>query len=341
MNKKLIYNIITIIILLCGTIWVCSHFVHLGRVEYTDNAQIRRNIIPINARLQAYIKEIRFSDFDKVRKGDTLVIFENAEYLLKLEQAKAHHEKAVMDDATLSAAISTTSSNIDVSKAAIEESRVRMEQKKIDFERYNQLLAQKSVTQQQYDNVKADYQAAKAKYEMMLCQNQSTILVQQEQTQKLVQNRSNKSSAKASQELADLNLSYTVVRSPCDGVTSSKGIEVGQLIQPGQKLLSIVESETVWVIANYKEKQTANISVGMPVKIKVDAIPDVVYHGVVACISNATGAQYSAIPQDNSAGNFVKVQQRIPIKISFSDKNKSEDLQRLCSGMNVECEIEY
>lgn len=340
-KKKIAYNIVTIIILLGGIAWVCSHFVHLGRIEYTDNAQIRRNLIPINAHVQGYIKEIRFSDFDYVDKGDTLVILEDDEYRLLLQKAMANHEKTTLDDATLVAAISTTESNVSVSESAIEENRVRMEQKKNDYERYEQLLSQKSVTRQQYDNAKADYEAAKAKYEMMVRQRKSTMLMKEEQTQRLAQNSSNKAATQAAVDLAQLNLSYTVITAPCDGVTSRKGIEIGQLIQPGQQLLSIVEATNVWVIANYKEKQTANITVGMPVKIKVDAVPRITYKGVVASLSNATGAQYSAIPQDNAAGNFVKVQQRIPVKITFTDDNRPEDLERLRSGMNVECEVEY
>lgn len=102
-----------------------------------------------------------------------------------------------------------------------------------------------------------------------------------------------------------------------------------------------METDNVWVVANYKETQTANIREGMPVDIKVDAVPGVVYHGVVATLSNATGAQYSIIPQDNSAGNFVKVEQRVPIKITFTGENSKENINLLRSGMNVECEVNY
>ena len=113
------------------------------------------------------------------------------------------------------------------------------------------------------------------------------------------------------------------------------------MIQPGQTLLSLVEYDRVWVIDNYKETQIPNIRQGMPVRIEVDAVPGVEYRGEVATLSNATGAQFSVIPQDNSAGNFVKVEQRVPVKIVFTDENSKENIDRLRSGMNVECEVIY
>ena len=176
---------------------------------------------------------------------------------------------------------------------------------------------------------------------MLVRQKKSTSLVKDEQTQRLEQNRTNIEVARAAQHLAELNLSYTVIVAPCDGVTSRRAIQEGQLIQPGQTLLSLVEYDRVWVIANYKETQIPNIRQGMPVRIEVDAVPGVEYRGEVATLSNATGAQFSVIPQDNSAGNFVKVEQRVPVKIVFTDENSKENIDRLRSGMNVECEVIY
>lgn len=340
-RKKILRNIAVITLIIVGMTWVCSKFIHFGNVEYTDNAQIRRNIIPVNSRVQGYIQKVCFDDYQFVHKGDTLVIIESSEYELKVAQARAGYQKALMENTAMGTVISTTENNLSVSDATIEELRIRLRQAETDYHRYEQLLAQKAVTQQQYDNVKADYEATKAKYDMLVRQKRSTSLVKEEQTQRLEQNQTNIDVAKAAQNLAELNLSYTVITAPCDGVTSRKAIQEGQLIQPGQTLLTLVEYNNVWVIANYKETQTTNIREGMPVSIKVDAVPGVDYYGEVASMSNATGAQYSVIPQDNSAGNFVKVEQRIPIKIIFTDKNSQENLNRLRSGMNVECEVKY
>lgn len=340
-SKKILRNVVVIILIIAGLAWVCSKFIHFGNVEYTDNAQVRRNIIPINSRVQGYIQKVCFDDYEFVHKGDTLVVIESSEYELKVAQARAGYQKALLENTAMGTVISTTENNLSVSDATIEELRIRLRQAETDYHRYEQLLAQKAVTQQQYDNVKADYEATKAKYDMLVRQKRSTSLVKEEQTQRLEQNQTNIDVAKAGQNLAELNLSYTVITAPCDGVTSRKAIQEGQLIQPGQTLLTLVEYNNVWVIANYKETQTANIREGMPVSIKVDAVPGVDYYGEVASMSNATGAQYSMIPQDNSAGNFVKVEQRIPVKIVFTDENSKENLDRLRSGMNVECEVKY
>lgn len=340
-TKKIGRNIVVIAIILVGLGWVCSRFIHLGRVEYTDNAQIRRNIIPINSRVQGYIQKVCFDDFQFVHKGDTLVVIESSEYRLKVVQAKANYQKALMENSAMETVISTTANNLTVSDANIEELRIRLNQAKTDFHRYEQLYAQKAVTRQQYDNAKADYEATRAKYNMLVRQKRSTSLVKDEQTQRLEQNQTNIEVAQAAQHLAELNLSYTVIVAPCNGVTSKRAIQEGQLIQPGQTLLSVVDHDSVWVIANYKETQTRHIDEGMPVDIEVDAVPGITYQGRVATLSSATGAQYSIIPQDNSAGNFVKVEQRIPIKIVFTGENRREDMDRLRSGMNVECEVNY
>ena len=142
-------------------------------------------------------------------------------------------------------------------------------------------------------------------------------------------------------EIARQNLSYTESGAPCDGTTGRKEIQEGQLIQPGQTVVDLVDLNSKWIMANYKETQTANILEGQPVEIEVDAIPGIVFKGQVKSISQATGASFSLFPQDNSAGNFVKIEQRIPIRIEFSEENKPEDMERLRAGMNVECLVNY
>ena len=340
-TKKIIRSILIIAIIAAGIIWVSAHFFHLGNVEWTDNAQVRRNIVPINSRVQGYIERICFNDFEEVHKGDTLVVIENSEHLLRVAQANAAYQRSLVENTALGTTISTTESNLSVNDAAIDELRVRLFQAETDYKRYEQLLSQKAVTRQQYENVKTNYDAMKAKYDMLLRQKNSTRLVKTEQTQRLEQRKADIEAAKAALDMAQLNLSYTVVTAPCDGIASKKNIQIGQLIQPGQNLLSLVESDKVWVVANYKETQMEHIKDGLEVKIKVDAVPNIIYKGIVTSISNATGAQYSAIPVDNATGNFVKVKQRVPIRIDFSADNSLEALKRLSSGMNVECEVIY
>ena len=201
-------------------------------------------------------------------------------------------------------------------------------------------MKEEAVTPQQFDRVKTDYAATKAKYEQLLRQKQSSLLVKQEQIQRLGQNESDIKLAEAALNLAKLNLSYTVICATADGVTGRKNIHEGELVQAGQTLVTLVDGTEKWVIANYKETQTTDMRQGQVVRMKVDAIPNVVYEGRIVSISDATGSFYSLIPQDNSAGNFVKVEQRIPVRIQFTEKNSKESLSRLRAGMNVECSVE-
>lgn len=339
--RKIISEVVIIAIILGGFIWVLSSFIHLGKVEFTDNAQVRQNIIPVNTRVQGFIKKVYFDDYQTVHRGDTLVVIEDSEFRLRLAQAQADYQNAMIGTSAMSTTISTTENNLHVSDAGIQEVKVQAENAYKDFQRYQSLLAENSVTQQQYDDVKTKYETLKARYEMLSKQKTSTSLMKQEQTQRLTQQQNAIGIAKASLELAELNLSYTVILAPCDGVTGKKSIHDGQLVQPGQNLLSVVDESNKWVVANYKESQTKHIAVGSKVEIKIDAVPDVVYKGVVSEISGATGAQYSLIPQDNSAGNFIKVEQLIPVKIRFEQSNNKDAMSRLRAGMNAECKIVY
>lgn len=340
-RMKLAYNIVVGLLLLGGIVWVSSRFLHLGDVEFTDNAQVKQQIVPVNSRVQGFIKKIYFNEYQRVNKGDTLVVIENVEYRYRVAQAEADYQNAIIGKKAMGTTILTTQSNIGATESGIEESRVRLENAEKEYNRHKNLLAQKSVTQQQFDAVSANYEAAKARYEQLQRQRNTTSLVKNEQTLRLDQNEAGIKVAEAALELARLNLSYTVILAPCDGVTGRKNIEEGQLIQPGQALLDFVNETEKWVIANYKETQTEKIHEGQSVDIKVDAISDITFKGKVKSISRATGASFSLFPQDNSSGNFIKVQQRIPVRIEFSEDNKPQDMEKLRSGMNVECEVNY
>ena len=159
-----------------------------------------------------------------------------------------------------------------------------------------------------------------------------------EARQRIAQNDAGVDLANALVETALLNLSYTVITSPCDGFASRKEIQTGQLVQPGQTLLSVVDGNEVWVTANFKETQLKNIHPGSEVEITVDAIPGRTFDGRVESISTATGSALSIMPHDNSAGNFVKGRQRVPVRIEFAD---TVGTYALGAGMNVECKVKY
>lgn len=338
-KKRAISNFFILLVLAVGISWVCGKFIHLGNVEYTDNAQVKQHLTPVSTRVQGFIKKICFEEYQTVKKGDTLAIIEDTEYRLKVAQAEADYRNALAGKSAMYTTINTTQNNILVTDAAIDEQRVRLKNAETDYKRYQELLKEEAVTPQQFDRVKTDYEATQARYEQLMRQKQSTLLQKQEQTQRLEQNESAIKLAEAALNLAKLNLSYTVILATTDGVTGRKDIHEGELVQPGQALVTLVDGTEKWVIANYKETQTTDMHRNQLVEVKVDAIPGVKFEGRIASISDATGASYSLIPQNNSPGNFVKVEQRIPVRIEFTQNNRPEDLQRLRAGMNVECYV--
>lgn len=337
--QKLTYNTIIICLLAGGLIYVCSRFVHIG-VEYTDNAQVKQHITPINTRVQGFIKQIYFEEYQPVRKGDTLLVIEDTEFKLRLAQAEADLTNALSGHQATRVGIATTQNNLSVNDAGIEEVRVQLENAERELSRYRKLLEEDAVTRQQYDNVRTTYEATKARYEQLMRAKLSTSLTKDEQTHRLEQNEATIRLAQAAVDLARLNLSYTVIVATCDGVTGRKDIHEGQLVQPGQTMVDIVDSADVWVIANYRETQLPNIKEGAEVSLTADAVPGVTYKGMVESISDATGAAFSMIPQDNATGNFVKVEQRVPVRISLKG-NDPELLKKLRAGFNVECKVKY
>ena len=255
----------------------------------------------------------------------------------------------------VSATINTVESNVHVASAGINvagagvaEARVGMQNAKKDYDRYTMLLKKDAVTQQQFDNIKTQYEEALSRYQGAVAKmNQAsanknaTAVVKHEQAQRLGQSNAGVSVAQATLNLARLNLSYTVITAPCDGYVGRKTIHEGQLVQPGQLLVDMVDQGEIWVIANYRETQMENVKVGMPVEFKADAISGVTFKGRVQSISSATGSVYSNIPIDNATGNFVKVEQRVPVRIELTRDNDPADVKRLLSGLNVECEVDY
>lgn len=336
--KKYVYNTVVIVLIAVGAIVVILNFSHFGNVEFTDNARVRQHITPQNTRVQGFIKEVRFEEFQKVKKGDTLVVIEDAEFRLRLAQAEADLARMEESSKATGTSIATTDAGIRVTNAGIEEARVNLENAKREDARFEALLKNDAVTQQQYDNVHTAYLSAKARYEQVAHSRATQTSVKNEQGHHLSASICSLRLAKAAVELARLNLSYCYIIATCDGVVGTKDIEEGMLVQPGQTMVNIVSSNSKWVEANYKESQLPDIHEGSEVEITADAVPDIVYKGRVERISKATGSAFSLVPIDNATGNFVKVEQRVTVRISL-DGNKPEDLAKLHAGYNVECRV--
>ena len=339
-QKKVAANIAIIALILCGLAWISSLFIHLGG-EYTNNAQVEQNIVAVSSRVEGFIKEVRFEEFQLVRKGDTLVVIEDSELRLRLAQAKAGYQDALAGKSAMGTSISTTANNLAVSDAGIEEVRVLLANAEADYKRYKKLLDNNAVTRQQFDAVRTQRESLCAKLETMQRQKQSTRLAKDEQTQRLAQNDAAVEACRAALNLAALNLSYSIILAPCDGYTSRKAVQRGELVSVGQPLLSVVDSREKWVLANYRETQLKHIRIGSAAEITADAFTGTRFEGVVVAVSSATGAKYSPHARDNAVGNFVKTAQRIPVKIAFTENNSSEILSQLAAGMNVECKIKY
>lgn len=344
MNKdnitRYIYNTLIVIFLLIGAVIVIVNFTHFGDVEYTDNARIRQHITPQNTRVQGFIKEIRFEEYQHVNKGDTLLIIEDTEFRLRLAQAEADLARLEQSTKATGSSIATTQANIYTTDATIEEARVNMENAQREDARFENLLAQGAVTQQQYDNVHTAYLSAKARYEQALRNKNAQNSVKNEQGHHLAASEAALNLARAAVDLAKLNLSYCYITATADGVLGSKNIKEGQLVNPGQTMVEIVDDSEIWAEANFKESQLCHIEIGSKVKIEADAVPGVEYVGTVERISDATGSAFSLLPVDNATGNFVKVEQRVTVRISL-DGNSAENLAKLRAGYNIECVIEY
>lgn len=331
------YNALIVLCLLGGAVYVVSQFIHFGRGEFTDNARVRQNIVPQNCRVQGFIREVRFTDFQQVQKGDTLAIIEDVEFRLRLAQAETDLIRAQQGSKGTASSIVTTKTSMTVTEAGIEAARVQMENAQREDTRFKNLLSQDAVTRQQYDQVHTAYLSAKAAYEQAVRSRQMQSAIVAEQGHQLSASEQGIELARRAVELARLNLSYCYIIATCSGTVGAKEIHEGQLVNPGQTLVSIVDSGERWIEANYKESQLPHIKVGSKARITADAVPGIQYTGTVERISGATGSAFSLIPIDNATGNFVKVEQRVTVRIKL---DQNDDVAKLKSGYNVECIVE-
>ena len=325
--------------LVMAIIWAVYYYYHLDDVVYTDDAQVEEYINPVNTRITGYLREIRFTDHQRCKKGDTLVTIDDREYRIAVEQAHAAWLGARASKVVTASAVSTVNSNQQITDANIRSLDARIWNAQQNMERFNNLLKDDAATQQQYDQVKTDYTSLVEQREALVHQRMTTGLSTAETSRRIPVNEADIEHAQAVMDLAALNLSYTIITAPYDGVTGRRNIQEGQAVTAGQTLLSFVRSDSKWVSANYKETQVARLRLGEKMLLSIDGLPGVTLEGVITAISQATGSKYSAIPVDNSTGNFVKVRQRIPVRIEFTANNKQADLERLIAGMNVEVRV--
>ncbi|GLU56544.1 HlyD family secretion protein [Dyadobacter frigoris] len=321
-------------ILLGLSVWGGLTLWDLWKYEETEDAQIEEYINPVTSRVGGFIRDIRYEENQPVKKGDTLLIIDNREYQLGQEEAEAALLNAKAQISVLKSTVETSSKNATVNEGQIAAAKAKLWHQEQEFARYEKLLQVEAVTQQQFENAKTALEVAKADYQSFLDTYQASlskvndIKVQQEVALAEIQRR------EAILDRNKLDVSYTVVTAPYDGKMGRKTIQNGQMIQAGQTLAYIVDQqEGKWVIANFKETQIRHMHTGQMVDIETDALPGEHFNGKIVSLSPATGSRFSLLPPDNSTGNFVKITQRIPVRILLTDaKSKTESLR---AGMNA------
>ena len=332
--RNIILNLLCVVIAVSGLWWTVSYFWRYFNYEVTNDAFVDQYVVPLNIRATGYVKEVYFKEHQFVHQGDTLLVLDNSEYQIKVKEAEAALLDAQGAEEVLGSGIEASHTNVAVQDANLAEAKAKLWQLEQDYHRFERLMNEESVPRQQYEQAKAAYEAALARYEALSQQKQAALSQFAETKRKTTGVKAAILRKEADLDLAKLNLSYTVLTAPYDGYVGRRTLEPGQLVQAGQTISYLVRSRDKWITANYKETQIANIYIGQPVYIKVDALPGKVFHGTVTAISEATGSKYSLMPTENSAGNFVKVQQRIPVRIDLDDVN-NEEMGMLRAGMMV------
>lgn len=291
------------------------YYINSLKYESTDDAYVESDLIQIASRVSGQIEEIFIQDNQRIKEGDVIAKIDDKDYQIKFNQAKALYEKALYSQ--------------KVAKAKLEaiNSEVTLVQK--DLERYKNLYSAGAVSRQTLDSAQTRYDNTKAK-----------LLAAEED---ILSSSDNKVAdadlrvLKAQMEQAELNLSYTKIVAPNSGTVTNKNLEKGKYVQTGQPLFTLV-TDKIWIEANFKENQVGLMKVGQDVDIKIDAYPNKRFKGKIDSIQKASGAKSSLFPPENAVGSFVKIVQRIPVKIVFTEEIDPEQYN-IVAGMSVEPKV--
>jgi len=351
-KRNPIFIIILGILIIGGAWFGISKYLHSLHHEETDDAQISADIVPVIPHVAGYVKEVRVNDNQRVKKGDTLLILDDRDYRVKLDEAEAALATARTSLGTAKASTNAARANIATSQASVGTVDAQIEAAKInawratqDYERYANLIKDHSVTQQQYEQALAAKETAEKQLEVLQEQknqaSQQTHAVAQQSdatAQQISVANATIHQRQVDVDAAKLNLSYTIITAQRDGLVSKVNVQPGQFVQAGQALFAIVHSNEVWVVANFKETQLNKMREGQNVIVRADAFPKHKFQAKVTSFSPATGATFALLPPDNATGNFVKVVQRLPVKIEFTDSADSL-VRRLRPGLNVSVDV--
>ncbi len=301
--------------------------------ETTDNAQIETQITPVLPRVAGYVKLIAVKDYDSVKTGQLLVELDDAELSAQLAELEADYRQAEVDVINARAILNNALVSLKVNKGNIDLSQMRRKKAEEDLTRDQHLFTDQAITKKQLDDARFTFETTGQQLE-----NSRTDLTAAESRIAVLQAGINKAAAvldvkKAKIAETKLKLTYTTIYAPQAGKIGKKNVSEGQFVQAGTPLFSIVNDTTYWVIANFKENQLRKLYPGKEVDIEIDAYPGTKVKGEIESLSEATGAKFSLLPPDNASGNFVKVTQRVPVKILIKDINKYKSLLR--AGLSV------
>lgn len=307
--------------------------------ETTDNAQVETQITPVLPRVAGYVKHISVKDYDSVKAGELVVELDDAELQTQLLEMEADYRQAEVDIINAKAALNNAVVSLRVNKGNIELSQVRRKKAEDDLKRDQNLYADQAITRKQLDDSKFNAETA-----LQQLENSRTDLTAAQSRIAVLQAGVQKASAaldvkKAKIEQTKLKLSYTRIFAPQAGRIGKKNVSEGQYVQAGTPLFSIVNDTTYWIVANFKENQLKKLYPGKEVDVEVDAFPDVKIKGTIESLSEATGAKFSLLPPDNASGNFVKVTQRVPVKILINNINQYRNMLRAGLSVYVSAEI--
>ena len=310
-NKINLKKVIIIAFTAVTCIILSAVYYESTKYQSTDDAYIESDLIKIAPRVSGQIEEVYIKDNEKIKEGDLIAKIDDTDYKVKLAQAQALYEKALYSQKVAKAKLNAINSEISVAKK--------------DLERYTSLYKAGAVSKQKLDTAQAKYDSVKAK----LLSAQEDIL---SSTNDKVAD-ANLRALKAQKEQAELYLKYTNIISPNTGTVTNKNVEKGQYVQIGQPLFTLV-TDDLWVEANFKENQVGLMKVGQEVEIKIDAYPKKKFKGKIESIQKASGAKSSLFPPENAVGSFVKIVQRIPVKIVSTEEINSEEYN-IAAGMSV------
>ena len=317
--RKIVLGAVAVAVLAVGLVYGVKRLRFAAGHEETDDAQVEGHISPVLPRVPGYVAKVLVSDNEGVRAGQVLVEIDPGELDVKVAEADAALKGATADRATSEASLESARASAATAEANVETALVAQKKAAHDLERDTRLFKTGAITDSQLSDTQAQADTAAAQLDSVRSAARTAQLQISVAQARVAAARTAEAEKSSDLDFARLQRSYASVTAPISGLVSRKNVEPGQLVQAGQTLLSIASESDVWVVANFKETQLTRMSAGQEVEFEADSYPGVVFHGKVESISGATGARFALLPPDNSTGNFVKVTQRVPVKIVLAE----------------------